>query len=85
VALKKPLIIECRRTALVMHPGGKEIAANESEVARALKAVAVAHDGIVFLIRPDGFDRFKDAYNAASATGLNVIFEPLAASASIEL
>ena len=84
-SLQKPLIVECQKASLILYPGGTEVLTAELPSKNPFRDLAGKPDGIVFLIRPDGFAAFSKAFELAKRTGLVIMYEPLDALARVSL
>jgi len=68
-ALRRPLIVECTRNRLEIHSAPKKrVEVSEVERNNPFARLPEDTDGIVFLIRPDGFEAFRRAFVLARET-----------------
>lgn len=75
--LKNPLFAECRKEMLVLHPSGEVLDPSKLRQPTALLASIQGHDGIVFLVRPDGMATFQQGFQHAKKTNLKIAYEPV--------
>jgi len=77
IPLKKPLFLECKARVVLVHPGEKVLKLSDLKKKNPLEAYTQGCDGIVLLVRPDGFETFHAAFLQAKKTGLKLAMEPV--------
>ncbi len=82
--LKNPAVVECRKTGIVFHPEGREITVPQLKSGNPFQQLRGNPDGIVFLIRPDGFEAFHAVFDLAEKTSLPIIFEAVDAGMKLK-
>jgi len=82
--LRNPLFAECRKDSLVLLPEQRSIALSELKQKDPFTSLTGGNDGIVFLIRPDGFEVFQQAFPQARKTGLKLCYEVVDAHLRLE-
>ncbi|HAY21816.1 MAG TPA: hypothetical protein DCY27_06550 [Desulfobacterales bacterium] len=83
--LTNPLFLDCQSNAAIIYPGKKALRLSDLNKKEALKDIVSGHDGIVLLVRPDGFKTFAAAFEKAKKTGLTLAYEPVNAEWQLEL
>jgi len=85
IHLKHPLFVECNAQAAVIHPEKKQVAWSELNKKPGLAPLAKGHDGLVFLVRPQGFVTFNKCFQAVKKLNLKICYEPVDADWNIVL
>ncbi|HAY21729.1 MAG TPA: hypothetical protein DCY27_06100 [Desulfobacterales bacterium] len=80
IRFKNPLFLECQARIVMVHPGKKVLNMPDLNRKDSLRGYAQGCDGIVLLVRPDGFKTFDAAFLQAKKTGLKLAYEPVDAS-----
>jgi prefoldin subunit 5 len=63
--LKNPVMVECTKGGIVFHPEGRQVTMSQLESGNPFQRLPGNADGIVFLVRPDGFMAFLRSYELA--------------------
>jgi myosin heavy subunit len=82
---RKPLFVECKKSALVIHPGGQTVKMENVSNSDVFTTRQSRHDLIVLLVRPDGFQTFYDVLGKAKETKLPTAYEPIEADILLDL
>lgn len=73
------LYVECRDNHIVLYPGKKTINMGVLEEYNQIISNSSGHDGIVFYVRPDGFEIFRKVFQQAKDANLRLAYVPLEA------
>jgi hypothetical protein len=82
--LKNPLFVDCRGQEAILLPAKKSYSLS-SITNSDLPETFRKHDGVVFIVRPDGFDTFIKVYDQAKKTSIKICYEPVDAGLNISL
>jgi len=72
-----PLFAECRSDQVLLYPAGAAIGEHSLSSGNPFAEYAGVNDGIVFLVRPSGFDVFTMALSKARERGFRIGYEPV--------
>jgi septal ring factor EnvC (AmiA/AmiB activator) len=75
--LSNPLFVECRSGGITIHPEKTELTTSELEKRNPFSSLPSGMDGVVFLVRPDGFESFQAAYELVHKAGLKRFYEAI--------
>jgi prefoldin subunit 5 len=85
ITLKSPVIVECKKDGIVFYPGGKTVTLDQLKTQDPFQQLPGKPDGILVLIRPDGFEVFLRTYEHAKKTKLPIIREAVDANWKLKL
>jgi len=75
---KNPLFVECKKDCYVLYPNKEVISVSDFDKKNTLKERSANHDIVVLLVRPDGFETFKKAYEKVrSIPSIEHSYEPV--------
>jgi len=77
VFLRNPMFVECKKDVLILHPQERILPISELSRSNPFSSIGYDYDGIVFLVRPDGFDTFRQSFELAKKTNLKIAYEPV--------
>lgn len=75
--LKNPQFVECRKDHVMLFPQSEIVGISELSHSDPFTDISRDHDGVVFLIRPDGFDVFRQVKRKAEQANLKIGYEPI--------
>lgn len=75
--LNTPLFVECKKEFIKLYPYERTINISELDKRNPFSEFKNKHDGIVLLVRPDGFKVFEQILDHAKKTGLKIAYEPV--------
>lgn len=81
LSIKNPLFVECKNNMIILHPDKKALTVSDLGKNNTFSNINVTHRGIVFFIRPDGFDTFNESFGLAQKiadkSNLDLAYEPI--------
>ncbi|MBM4287290.1 MAG: hypothetical protein FJ135_03910 [Deltaproteobacteria bacterium] len=77
VHFQNPLFLECQARIILVHPGKKPLHMADLNRRNCLQEYIQGKDGIVLLVRPDGFNSFEAALLQVKKTNLKLAYEPV--------
>jgi len=80
IQFQKPLFIECKAKHVIVHPSRQAFTTVEVNKKDFLPHLTSGCDGIVILVRPNGFSTFDAVFQQARKTGLKLAYEPVDAA-----
>ena len=82
--VNNPLYVDCQKSYYVCYPGGRVIAHKELENRNVFREMAGGYGMIIFFVRPDGFESFKEAWKKVESMTIEKSYEPLEADRKID-
>ena len=77
LSLKNPLFVECKENFIELHPEKRVVGIPELNKENPFLHLSNKYDGIVFLIRPNGFKSYEASFTLAEKTKLPLCYEPV--------
>lgn len=81
---KHPLVVECIKDGVKLHPTKRFIASNKIR-SFAFKASTGKYDAIVLLVRPNGYDSFNRSYFRITELSKIISYEPIGNDVAIHV
>jgi hypothetical protein len=76
---KNPLFIDCRGDVYTFYPDAETVAVAQIDERNTLELKAKGHDIVVLLVRPEGYESFKKAYEKVKTWSVARSYEPIKA------
>lgn len=75
--LENPMFVECKQATVIIYPQEKTITLAELTRANPYQELLSRHDGVVFMVRPTGYETFEKSLNLVQKLGTRICYEPI--------